>query len=58
VISACHDRVARAGASDQGLGECHAPDEIGISKDRKPETPGVDTTLTRRSDSEYAIDAS
>jgi hypothetical protein len=29
---------------------------VSISKERKPETEGVDTTLTRRSDSEYAIE--
>ena len=29
---------------------------VSLSKDRKPETPGTDATLTRRSDTEYAID--
>jgi hypothetical protein len=29
---------------------------VSLSKDRKPETPGSDATLTRRSDTEYAID--
>jgi hypothetical protein len=29
---------------------------VSLSKDRKPEAPGSDATLTRRSDTEYAID--
>jgi hypothetical protein len=27
-----------------------------ISKNRKPETPGIDATFTRKSDAEYAVD--
>ena len=29
---------------------------VSLSKDRKPETPGSDATLTRRSNAEYSID--
>jgi len=29
---------------------------VSLSRDRKPETPDIDTTLTRRSDSEYAVE--
>src|SRR5438132_10535452 len=29
---------------------------VSLSRDRKPETPDIDTMLTRRSDSEYAVE--